>query len=94
MTPPYRALPNPPPILAGDVSCDLIVNSIDAAFILQLRAALIFSLPCERNGDVNGDGLTNAIDASLILQLESGILDHFPAARDATSWLRRFRLVW
>ena len=76
------------------MSCDLIVNSIDAALILQLRAALIFSLPCERNGDVNGDDLTNAIDASLILQLEGGILDQLPAARDATSWLERFRLVW
>ena len=76
------------------MSCDLIVNSIDAAFILQLRAALIFSLPCERNGDVNGDGLTNAVDASLILQLEGGILDHLPADRDAAAWLRLLRLAW
>ncbi len=55
--------------LPGDANCDLATNSIDAALILQLSAAMVSELPCEDAADVNQDGSVNAIDSFLILQL-------------------------
>ena len=57
----------------GDVDCDGIVNSEDAALILQLEAGLAASLPCEENGDVNGDGQVTGKDAQLVLVMEAGL---------------------
>lgn len=58
--------------LDGDVNCDGLVNSVDAALLLQFGAGFIDELPCPRNGDINGDGQANAVDASIILQIVAG----------------------
>ena len=73
------ATPTPTPVCAlGDVSGDGSVNSIDAAFILQLGAGLIDSLPCEGGADTNGDSVVNAIDSVLILQFVAGFISSLP----------------
>jgi hypothetical protein len=64
----------------GDVSCDHSVNSVDAAFVLQLSAGLLGALPCPQNGDVNRDGQTNALDAALILQFSADLIHTLPPA--------------
>ncbi len=64
--------------LSGDANCDGMVNSVDAALILQLSAGLIGSVGCPGNADVSGDGLTNAIDAALILQVTAGLIPSLP----------------
>jgi hypothetical protein len=71
---PTRTNTPPPAGLRGDVSCDGHINAIDAAFILQLVAGLIGSVPCPANADVNGDGLINPIDSALILQYTAGLI--------------------
>ena len=73
------ATPTPTPLCPlGDASGDGSVNSIDAAFILQLVAGLIDSLPCEAGADTNGDGSVNAIDSTLILQFVAGFISSLP----------------
>ncbi len=64
--------PIPTPMLLGTV------NSIGAAFILQLVASLIDSLSCETGADTNGDGSVNAIDSTLILQFVAGFISSLP----------------
>jgi len=65
----------PVPELTGDVNCNRVVNSIDAALELQFIAALLNALPCEDAADVNGDGTITSIDAALILQYVAGLID-------------------
>ncbi|MCI0889585.1 MAG: hypothetical protein J4O04_02140 [Chloroflexi bacterium] len=60
--------------LFGDVDCNEIVSSIDAALILQLDAALIGSLPCENKSDLDEDGTTDSTDALTILQFEAQLI--------------------
>ena len=67
-----------PPGIVGDVNGDGTVNPIDAAFILQLSAGLLESLPCADGADVSGDGVTNPLDAALILQYAAGLLGSLP----------------
>jgi len=62
----------------GDVNCDTSINSIDAALVLQLSAAMVASLPCDQWADINDDGSGNAVDASLILQLVAGLIGDVP----------------
>jgi len=64
----------PPPFVAGDVSCDGDTSSIDALMVLQADAGLLASLPCPHNADANGDGVVNAVDALAILQHAAGLL--------------------
>ncbi|MEX0786384.1 MAG: dockerin type I repeat-containing protein [Dehalococcoidia bacterium] len=70
-TPTNTPTPITPP---GDANCDGIVNSIDAALVLQLVAGLLGSLACEQAADVNDSGNVDAIDAALILQIDAGLL--------------------
>ena len=67
-----------PQTLVGDANCDGRVNSIDAAFVLQLEAALVASLPCEGAADASDDGVVNSIDAALILQFTAGLIPGLP----------------
>jgi hypothetical protein len=69
------ALPKPP---VGDVSCDDVVDAIDAALVLQLNAGLIDALLCEKSADANEDGAINAIDAALVLQYVAGLIPTLP----------------
>jgi hypothetical protein len=62
------------PAADGDVNCDEMVNSIDAALVLQLEAGLVAALPCAVAADVSQDGVVNSIDAALILQREAGLV--------------------
>jgi len=80
-TPPPGATSTPTPpagSLIGDVDCSGNVNAIDAAFLLQLVAQLISSVPCPQHADVNADGASNTIDAALILQFGAGMIDTLP----------------
>ena len=61
--------------LPGDVDCNVVANSIDAALILQFAAAMLGELPCDDVADVNLDGSADALDAALILQYGAGLLD-------------------
>ncbi len=64
--------------LPGDVNCDLTLNSIDAALILQLEVGLTASLGCDDTADVNRDGTIDGRDAALILQLDAGLIERLP----------------
>jgi hypothetical protein len=62
----------------GDVDCDGVVNSIDAALVLQLDAGLITALLLCASPDANQNGAVNAIDAALILQYSAGLVGNLP----------------
>ena len=64
--------------LAGDVDCDGVVNSIDAALILQVTAGLLGTLQCPGSADVSEDGNVDSVDAALILQFAARLLDSLP----------------
>ncbi len=61
--------------LLGDASCDGVVDSNDAAFVLRLSARLLANLPCPENADVSADGSINSVDSALILQFAAGFLE-------------------
>ena len=77
-TPTGTATPTLTPPHVGDASCDALVNSLDAALILQFTAGLLAALPCPENGDANQDGTTNSIDAQIVLQFDAGLLSSLP----------------
>ncbi len=79
-THPATATPTPTQVGArnGDVNCDEVANSIDAALMLQLVAGLVPSLPCRTAGDVNNDGLLSSIDVALVLQYVAGLVPSLP----------------
>jgi hypothetical protein len=66
------------PIVLGDVNCDGVVNSIDAALTLQHDAGMTISLGCPSGADVNEDGAANSLDAALILQYDAGLIPSLP----------------
>ena len=73
--------PPPPPAPRdpdGDVSCDGIADSIDAALVLQRAAQSIAALPCPAAGDVNRDGAISTVDALIILQYAAGLIAGLP----------------
>ena len=74
-SPTITPTPTSPPQPTGDASCDGVVNSTDAALILQLEAGLIASLPCAGAADVNDDGNVDSLDATLILQFDVGLIN-------------------
>lgn len=61
----------------GDVNCDTVINSIDAALLLQNVSGLLASLPCPSAADVNANGSINSIDAALVLQYDAGLIQTF-----------------
>lgn len=63
----------------GDVDCNTIVNSIDAALTLQLVAGLINTLACRANADTDVSGSINSVDVALILQKVAGLIPSLPA---------------
>lgn len=68
----------------GDASCDSVVDSIDAALVLQFDARLIPELGCREVSDVDGNGTISSIDAALILQFSAGLINVLPGeAREA-----------
>jgi hypothetical protein len=60
--------------IPGDVNCDGLLNSIDAALVLQFSAGLLITLPCFPAADLNLDGVVNPIDAAIILQIDAGLI--------------------
>jgi CSLREA domain-containing protein len=75
----FELEPATPAVLRGDVDCNRIVNSIDAALILQYSAGLLGSLRCAENADTNHDARVNSIDSALILQYVAGLIHGLPA---------------
>ena len=71
--------------VTGDVTCDLIVNSIDALLIMQYNSDLIGTLPCVGGADVDGNGGVDSVDAALVLQLHAGLLTRLPP-HEAGGW--------
>ncbi|MEX2158772.1 MAG: dockerin type I domain-containing protein [Dehalococcoidia bacterium] len=75
LDPDWRSGPSAGP---GDVSCDGVVNAVDAALVLQLTSGLIDFTACAYKMDVNGDGRVDSVDAALILQFSVGLIDTLP----------------
>jgi len=70
--------PAQPPTPLGDVNCDSLINSVDAALVLQLTAGLLSTLPCQTAADVNDDGNADSRDAAVILQFDAGLIKSIP----------------
>ena len=67
--------------LLGDANNDGVVNSIDAAMVLQYDIGMIQANAINLAvSDVNGDGAVNSIDAAMVLQYDIGMIQQFPAA--------------
>lgn len=77
-TPTPEASPTPvSPGRLGDVDCDDVVDSVDAALILQFAEGLLRMLPCESQADVDEDGQVGHRDAIMILEFEAGLRPSF-----------------
>jgi len=67
--------------LLGDANSDGIVDSYDAALILQFDVGAITADQIDLTVcDVDGDGIVDSYDATLILQFDVGMITKFPAA--------------
>jgi len=63
----------------ADTNKDLVVNSIDAARILQLVAGLYDPGPILLHmWDADGDSDIESTDATIVLQYAAGLLDQLP----------------
>ena len=78
---PGPAWAGPPSQLPGDTSCDGVVNSVDAALVLQFDAGLIVSVPCAAVADISRDGSINSLDAAIILQYDAGLVRRCPVVQ-------------
>jgi hypothetical protein len=58
----------------GDANCDLQIDSLDAALVLQYDAGLVGQLPFLPAADPSKDGIVNSKDAALILQFHAGLI--------------------
>ncbi|MEX2159405.1 MAG: dockerin type I repeat-containing protein [Dehalococcoidia bacterium] len=58
----------------GDTNSDALVNSLDAAWILQYAAGMIQTLVFPANADVNDDGAADSVDAAIVLQFHAALL--------------------
>ena len=56
----------------GDASENLL-DSVDAALVLQFNAGRIASVVCPRAADVNQDNQVDSRDAAIILQIDAGL---------------------
>lgn len=65
----------------GDVDCNGIANSVDAAVLLQFVAELLGELGCSQSADLSEYNRVSAIDAALILQYSAGLLDQLATAQ-------------
>lgn len=68
----------PPDSVHGDANCNDVVDSIDAAIILQWNAGLLESLVCAERADTNKNGAVDSIDAALVLQFTAQLLSSLP----------------
>lgn len=64
----------------GDVNCDGVTDSVDAALVLQYDAGIIGLLSCSENSDVNEDGAVDSNDAALILRFTAGLIERLPVS--------------
>jgi hypothetical protein len=78
-TQPKGPTPTPLPV-RGDANCDLLINPIDAAVLLQHSAGLWQTLCNLEASDTNGNGRVDPIDAQLVLQLNAGVIHQLPSA--------------
>ena len=68
--------------ILGDVNCDGVVDSDDAAMVLKYDAELITADDLHLEvGDVDGDGDVDCDDACLILKYDALLIDVLPAAK-------------
>lgn len=63
----------------GDVDCDNLVTSIDAALVLQVEAGLVPTLPCQGAADANLDG---SIDTA-IFQFVADLIGAWAVSKSA-----------
>jgi hypothetical protein len=70
------------------VNCDGVVNSVDAALVLQFVARLT-ALRCPEQGLVNSDHIVNAVDAALILQYDARLVETLPPPARIAGWTQR-----
>ncbi len=62
----------------GDIDCSGVVDSVDAALVLQFSALLVDPLGCDYKGDMTQNGRLDSRDALLVLQLEAGLIERLP----------------
>ena len=73
--------PEEPVYLDGDINCDGVINSIDAAAALRADTGItVPDLGQRIRGDVSGDGTVNSLDAAQILKYDAMIITSFANA--------------
>ena len=72
--PPTPTPTRPPAAGRGDVNGDGSVSSVDALWVLWMKAGIIDHVPHPENADLNNDGMINSLDALFILQIAAGLI--------------------